>query len=192
MADWKTPKKEAGCGGCARPFEDGEAHFSILLLGPESLSREDRCRACFEGGDSLHEDLVFWRTRRRIAAKRGLAVDFDSVERLFLALEGREEERLAELRFLLSLLLMRKKRLKLVRLKRLEGEGGEWMVLRRPRREESLLVRVFDLAPERAQALRDELERIFEGAGSEDLMELPSKDADPGQVSALESAGEPE
>ena len=168
MIDWKIQRREEGCARCERPFDDGEAHFSVLVIEPESLGREDRCVACFEADDTLADDLVFWRTRRVLKAKRGLAVDFESVERLFLALEGRDEERLIELRYLLSLLLMRKKRVKLVRVTR--TDDGEWMILRRPRREETLRVKVFDLTPERARALRSELERIFEGAGAEDLL----------------------
>ena len=168
MSDWKIKRKEDGCVRCERPFEEGERHFSILLFDAESLGREDRCLSCFEGDEDLPQDLVFWKTQKQSATRHGIAVDFDSVERLFLALEGRAEERLVELRYLLSLLLMRKKRLKLVRVKRTDG-GGEWMVLRRPRRTEALDVRVFDLTPARAGELRTELERIVEGAGGEDL-----------------------
>ena len=174
MVQWKTPKREPACAGCDHEFEEGEAHFSFLLLSEEAFGREDRCLSCFDSveesrdGEVARESLVFWRTRRRPSKKRGLALDFESVERLFLALEGRSEERLLELRFLLSLLLMRKKRLKLVRVKR--GSEGEAMILRRPRRDEALTVRVFDLTPDRAEALRAELEKIFEGAGAEDLV----------------------
>jgi len=179
VADWKTPKEKEGCATCERPFEEGEAHFSILRLDPEALGREDRCPPCFEAGEGLPEELVFWRTRRRPSKKRGLALDFESVERLFLALEGRAEERLIELRYLLSLLLMRKKRVKLVRVKR--SEEGEWMVLRRPRRDEALEVRVFDLTPDRARELRGELEKIFEGADAEDLL-VPTADGSETEV----------
>jgi len=171
--DWKIQGRTPGCARCERPFEDGEAHFSLLLVGEESFGREDRCVACFEAGEAPAEDAVFWRTRRRVQAKRGLAVDFESVEHLFLALEGRTEPRLAELRYLLSLLLMRKKRVKLVRVRR--DADGEWMIVRRPRRDESLRVKVFELTAERAGELRAELERIFEGAGAEDLV-LPAED----------------
>ncbi len=181
MTDWKIQGREAGCVRCERVFEDGEAHFSLLLVDEDSFGREDRCVACFEAEEEVPEDVVFWRTRRVVKAKRGLAVDFESVERLFLALEGREEPRLVELRYLLSLLLMRKKRVKLVRVKR--TEDAEWMILRRPRRDEALRVKVFELTPERAHELRAELERIFEGAGAEDLM-LPAEAAASGEDAA--------
>lgn len=169
MPDWKIKKKEGACAACERPFEEGESHFSLLVLGPETLGREDRCTACFESSAERPDDLIFWRTWRRPDHRR-LAVDFDSVERLFLALGGRADERLAELRYLLALLLMRKKRLKLVRV--LRREGSELLVLRRPRRTEELETLVFDLTAERAAGLRDDLERIFAGAGAEDLLQV--------------------
>lgn len=177
MVDWKIRRKEEACARCERPFEDGEALFSALLVSPEALGREDRCPACHEAAEDP-EDTIFWRTTRR-ESRRGFAVDFESIERLFLALEARPEERLAELRYLLSLLLMRKKRLKLVRVKR--TDQAEFMLMRRPRRTEELQVRVFDLTPERTSVLRTELERIFEGAGAEDLTQ-PVEEQAPGEA----------
>lgn len=175
MADWKIHRREPVCSTCERPFEDGESHYSVLSFADDALGRVDHCAACFKereepGGEG--GDLVFWRTRHRVDPKRGLAVDFDAVEALFLALDGREETRLAELRYLLSLLLMRKRRLKLLRVKRRDGD--ERMVVRRPRRQEELEVAVFDLTPERAGELKAELERIFEGAGTEELLPPPA------------------
>lgn len=169
MGEWRIRRRDERCASCGRGFEEGERHYSLLLLGEEGLGREDRCPPCFEGWQQRPDELVFWRTRRPPAAETGraLAVDFDAIEQLFFALEGRRGERLEELRYLLSLLLLRKKRLKLARVRR--TGAAELLVLRRPRRQEAHEVRVFDLQPERLGALRAELERIFEGAGAEDL-----------------------
>lgn len=166
--DWKIKKRDETCSRCEQDFDEGQGLFSVLRVEPESFGREDQCAPCFQTDDTRSPDTVFWRTRYRPKAKRGLALDFESILRLFLALDGREEDRLRELRYLLALLLMRKKRLKLVRVKR--ADSGEWMVLRRPRHSEVMDVAVFDLTPERAAELRVELEQIFEGAGSEDLL----------------------
>lgn len=163
MSDWRIQRKEACCATCERSFETGEVHFSILELGADAVRRADACGACF-GRRVPTEGEIFWRTRRR-DERRGLVVDFEAVEGLFLALEGREEERLCELRYLLCLLLMRKRRVKLVRVAR--GPEGEVMIVGRPRRQEELRVQVFDLSPERATALRADLEGLFEGAGLE-------------------------
>jgi hypothetical protein len=174
VSDWRIRRREERCGGCERTFLEGEGIFSLLFVEADGLRREDVCPACFEGR-SPGSELLFWRTRHRRGRSRALAVDFEALEELFLALAGRAEERLAELRYLLALLLLRKKRLKLLGMR--TSEGTSTMALARPRREEELEVAVFDLTPERIQALREDLTRIFAGAGIEALLAGPTAEA---------------
>jgi len=171
MSEWRIHRREGRCSDCGSDFPEDEAFFSLLFIEGESLRREDRCPRCFAGpppGSAGDSGLVFWRTRHRSDRRSRLAVDFEAIEELFLALEGRSEVRLQELRYLLALLLLRKKRLKLVGVRR--HGGGETMCLRRPRRAEEYEVVVFELDSERAQGLKVELSRIFEGAGVEALL----------------------
>lgn len=189
MSDWKIRRKGLGCARCARPFAEGEPHFSVLLLAAETLEREDHCGACFQDRRRVPaaEELIWWRTRRPTAQRRGLAVDYETVEQLFHGLAPRTETRLQELRFLLCLLLMRKRRLKLVRV---AGRGAdEVMCLRRPRRQEEIAVRVFDLGEERLAALRADLEGLFEGASAEDLLGA-SAAPEPGQAEGAPASAE--
>lgn len=193
MSDWKIRRKQEGCTRCGRAFAAGEAHFSVLLLAAETLEREDHCGACFQDRRRVPaaEELIWWRTRRPADARRGLAVDFETVEQLFHGLEQRQETRLQELRYLLSLLLMRKRRLKLVRV---VGRGADEVLrLRRPRRQEEIAVRVFDLGEERLAALRADLEGLFEGASAEDLLAAPARapGTDEGEPSPAGTPAEP-
>lgn len=166
MSEWRIHRREVLCGQCQKPFGEGEALYSLLVLDPERLRREDRCGACFADPGASAE-VLFWRTHHASDRAKRLAVDFDAIEELFLALESRKEPRSMELRYLLALLLLRKKRLKLVGVRR--GEGGETMCVRRPRRTEEFEVSVFELDGERARALKADLARIFEGSGVEAL-----------------------
>lgn len=172
MADWKI-RRTGVCADCEKEFAEGEAHFSALLIAEGTLQRRDHCMRCFEKRAMPEgiEELAFWRTRKPEGKRKGLAVDFDMVEQLFLGLQGREEERLREIGYLLSLLLMRKRRLKLIRVVRNEGE--EAMIVRRPRRQEELSVPVFDLSPETAAERKADLAGLFEGASLDDLMAEP-------------------
>jgi len=171
MTDWRIHRREGCCSPCGRAFEEGETFFSLLYLEEEALRREDRCPACFQdpsaGGAEPSPDVLFWRARHVADKKARFAVDFDAIEELFLALDGRRAGRQPELRYLLALLLLRKKRLKLVGVRR--NATGEVLCVRRPRRQEEFEVQVFELDSERAQALRGELARVFEGAGIEAL-----------------------
>jgi len=186
MPTWSIRKQAEACAACSEAFPEGQSLYSLLRASEEGLERQDLCGACFgaRAEEEAAQDLFFWRTRRQPELRRGLAVDFDAVEGLFLALEGRAERKLAELRYLLALLLMRKKRLKLVRiLRRADAEG---MVMRRPRRDEALEVLVFDLDAERMAELREDLARIFEGAGAEELVTAAA------EADAARSRGEPD
>lgn len=160
--------------------------------------------AAFEAGGGL----AYWRTR--FAPGGGLRLDLESLEALFLTLvvraaapaatpsatsdatsdatqgasaSGAEQpqERLGELCYLLGLLLLRKRRLKLDRIAPASGAQRERLVVHRPRRPQSYEIAVYDLTPERQGELRDELKRIFEGA---ELAQLLEGAASPGAEAA--------
>jgi hypothetical protein len=176
MNDWRIHRREPRCGRCERAFAEGEAIFSLLFFEADVLRREDRCQGCFDGSAPAGPDpLIFWRTRHDPDRRARFAVDFEAIEELFLALDGRAEGRLPELRYLLTLLLLRKKRLKLVGVRR--HGADETLCVRRPRRAEEFEVRVFELDAERAATLKAELARVFEGADVEALGTSPPAEA---------------
>ena len=159
MPEWKFARRRDRCNACESPFDEGTRHVSTLSLAGEVLSREDLCIACWEKS-SRPGEIFFWYTRRS-DERRGLRLDLPMLEQLFHRLEGRGEERMVELRYVLCLLLMRKKHLKLVRITR---DPAQAMIVRRPRRDESIQVLVRDLKAERIDELRIELAEIFDGA----------------------------
>jgi hypothetical protein len=179
MSEWKFRRRQGECGSCQKRFGDGERHVSSLAIVGEDLQRADHCLACFTGiGEA---DQFFWWHTRHHAGKRGLQLDLGTLEQLFLQLEGRAEPRVRELRYVLCLLLMRKRRVKLDRVVR--GGDGEAMIVHRPRRKEALRVYVFDFQPERLEALKSDLLGLLEGAE-------PPAGADP-EAGAEGSEGEP-
>ncbi|HVS19585.1 MAG TPA: CRISPR-associated endonuclease Cas2 [Planctomycetota bacterium] len=165
MSTWTFRRRHGACSQCERDFEAGEPHFSALSVEGEQLAREDSCRACWRALEQVPQAerpqwLFWWRTRHEVGRKRGLALNLEAIEALFLGLEGRAEVRLRELRYVLCLLLMRKRRLKIARI--LRDAEGESMLVRRPRRQESLRVFVYDFDAERMAELREELRRVFD------------------------------
>ena len=169
--DWRIEKRRSLCLHCQHEFGEGERHLSLLAVSDEGLVREDRCVTCWraqtEGKDSEAPaaPLFWWFTRHRGERKKTLQLDLETLERLFLQLEGHEERAVRELRYLLCLLLMRKRRLKVVRVDR--GREGESFVVKRPRRDERYRVFVFDFEAERLAELRTQLQAIFDGAEPE-------------------------
>jgi hypothetical protein len=199
MSDWRIHRPEVCCASCERPFEEGAVIFSLLFLDPEALRREDRCPDCFKDSTEAEpreeaagpRESLFWRTRHVLDKKARFSVDFEAIEELFLSLEGRSEERLCELRYMLSLLLLRKRRLKLVGVRR--SSGSEVLCLRRPRRTEEYLVSVFELDSARALALQADLARVFDGAGVEALaVPVVAPEVQVGPVGAQVNPAEPQ
>ncbi len=171
---------------CEREFDEGEKHVSSLVVESDAFRREEHCVSCWgrstvggacaggaagEEGDAPAADgaemdsLFWWLTRRRAGKQQGLQLDLASLEHLFLQLEGRSEVEVRELRYLLCLLLMRKRRLKVVKVQR--TSEGEFFQVRRPRRKESLAVQVYDFTAERMGELRGQLQEVFEGLDPE-------------------------
>lgn len=169
MSDWSIAKRTGECSECGGAFAEGAPHFSMLFAEEGLLARRDACEACFESREE-QDELVFWRTRKPLEKGGGLKLDLESIDALFEALGGREEERLLQLRYLLSLLLVRKRRLKVVQVGR--RPEGEVLILRRPRREDTQDVRVFELTEERQLELREELKKLFEGGELEEVLAL--------------------
>lgn len=161
MPEWKFARRRDRCNACESLFVEDARHVSTLSLAGDDLSRSDLCLACFETSARTGE-IFFWYTRM-CSDRRGLRLDLPMLEQLFHRLDGRAEEGMVELRYVLCLLLMRKKRLKLTRITR---DPVETMIVRRPRREEALAVVVRDLSVERIEELRSELAEIFDGAES--------------------------
>lgn len=171
MADWKIRRRLGECTRCESHFDDGARHASLLRFDDEqALVREDLCPKCWDGGEG--DAIVFWWfTVYHENRKKTVQMDLASLERLFMELAGREEEKLRELRYLLCLLLMRKRKLKLKKVKR--DKQGECLLLRRPRHDEELSVWVYDFTPDRMEELRSSLQELMDGAGptEEDMCE---------------------
>lgn len=179
IAEWKFRRRDGGCSVCHAEFPEAARHASVLAVIGDEVRREDLCPSCFDAratsGLAPGTELFYWFTRRA-AGKRGLVLDLVMLEQLFLQLEGRVEVPVRELRYLVALLLMRKRRLKLVRLSRADGPArengggdGAAMIVRRPRRKEDLVVHVFDFGVERLNELRTTLVDLLGGAAGSGL-----------------------
>jgi hypothetical protein len=187
MIEWKFQARQAACSRCEQAYAEGQRHVSVLSIAGQDLVREDVCLGCWEQRRPVL-DLFFWFTRHHPGRRRP-QMDLATLEQLFLQLEGRTQQTVRELRYVLCLLLMRKRRLKLVRVAR--GPAGESLVVRRPRRTETQDVFVFDFTPERVDELRRELTRIFEGSEPGQWGEAPAGAAGQGADSAAETETAP-
>lgn len=168
MSTWNLRRHKIACSMCEASFADEARYYSVLTTEGGELGRTDFCQSCWSNRASAPADLFWWRTRHTEKKQPGLSLNLEAIEALFIALEGRNDVRVQELRYLLCLLLMRKRRVKIVRMAR--AGAADTFVVRRPRRQEEFEVFVFDFNAERMAELRSELRALFaDGAAPVEL-----------------------
>jgi hypothetical protein len=177
LEQWKIQKNRERCEKPGCPLAAATEFYAVLQL-PECV-RVERCANCFE--ELRHEaaELPFhWRVRRTLDGKTKPMLDLDSLRVLFDRL-GQEPETPAEpenvdgtedgseekdgkmtggLRYLVALLLLRKRRLKMVDPQNEEQERADLLVVD-PKVEDMVPVALSapDLDPDRLGNLREEL-----------------------------------
>lgn len=158
MADWSFRSRQGLCAECGRGFTEAEAVFSMLRVDAEELQRGDLCGQCFDRRDEA-ADLIWWRTTHQ-EKKGGMRMDFDLVLALFDKLAEQTSDGVRDLRFLLALLLVRHRKLRLtgVRAKR----GREFLQLRKPRTKKEFEAEVRELDEERRTRLTGALAELMD------------------------------
>jgi len=159
--EWNITRSERRCTSCQKLFEEGEAFVSALFDQDNQLQRRDYCPACWDAQEDRSGAFSFWRTRvpRRDDDKKPL-VDENVVMDFFLRMADSDDEKRLNFRYILALILMRRKQLKFVDIRR--REGREYLVLRRPRHEAEHEVLNPDLDDEQLEHVREDLSQILE------------------------------
>ncbi|MGD0389031.1 MAG: hypothetical protein ABSC42_08760 [Tepidisphaeraceae bacterium] len=127
-------KAEANCRVCGRAIAVGEKLMAALRETPAALERVDVCAGCWSGFDKAGL-LGFWQTTMHPAtAKKNVFVDDDVLCELFERLAETTEPAKVNFRFVLGLILMRKRRI-VYESTRHEGEKEIWSVRFKGREE---------------------------------------------------------
>jgi len=108
----KIPSLSRSCSSCSAPFAPGVQLYSVMNLGEQT--RRDLCASCFGAEErTLAAGHVHWKTRRPVPSRGEATVDLDSVTELFHRLLGDTRPEVEGLRYVVALLLVRKRRVKL-------------------------------------------------------------------------------
>jgi len=125
--DWEIGRPGRCCAGCEHVFQEEEDVYSGLYDEQTQFARRDYCPACWDKQDKP-KVYSHWKTRlpkRDEQPKR--FVDDDVLIGFFTRLEGEEEPLKVNFRYVLALLLIRKKMFKFKTVRR-DG-AKEWLVL---------------------------------------------------------------
>ncbi|MHC4206543.1 MAG: hypothetical protein ACYSTT_17965 [Planctomycetota bacterium] len=111
MSEWEITKSLGQCSGTERKIEYGEEYFAALVETGEGLQRRDFCAEYWE--DQKPEVFCYWKTRLpEQGQKKQLFVDDQMLMAFFERLEKETEQEKVNFRFVLALILMRKRILK--------------------------------------------------------------------------------
>ena len=125
-SEWAITRGEKKCASCGREFEERESYYSALYDRTNAFERLDFCTQCWNG--EKPEMFSFWQTQiPPKEEKRKLLVDDDVLLDFFVRLEGATDELKVNFRYILGLILMRRRVLKFGDVKR--TDEGEFLVL---------------------------------------------------------------
>ncbi len=166
-AEYRVARSTGICAATGRPLEPGSACVAALCERPEDegFDRFDFCLEAWETGARPDGLFSYWRTTvPRPDAKQKILVDDDVLLDLFDRLADDVRPQRAAFRFILALILMRKRRLRYVGR---SGDGDDERWLMRPRGADPnsppIEVPNPQLSEEDIRELSDQLTEILRG-----------------------------
>jgi len=109
--EWEMPRRGEACAACRCEFVPGDVIQAYLFESPEGYERRDYCANCRPPDEPFA--IGSWKTHRpQLVAKRAQTFDREAIRLFFEQLEDADTPEKRQLRFVLALLLWRKKVLK--------------------------------------------------------------------------------
>lgn len=176
MAEYKLGRRNAECAATGEPFQEGEEIVSAIFEGDEGFERRDYKADAFEGVEGVYS---FWRARIPVQREDAQRLDYDLALEFFRTLVSEDDPAREGLRFVLALLLGRKRRLKLKGFSRKRDREMLNLVLRGDEEDEALSLPVPALDDAARDALQAELNALF-GIETQDEPEAAAGDSPEG------------
>jgi hypothetical protein len=158
MTDYQIQSSTRRCAITGRELHPGERYYSVLLDEGSSFTRKDFSLEAWEGPPA--GAFSFWQSRLAAGeAQRRPLIDDEMLMECLNRLEGEDDPSRLSFRFVLALLLMRRKRLRLEESRR---EGGQEVLALRCART-GARYRVLDpgLSDEELESVQDEVFRAL-------------------------------
>lgn len=157
--EWKINKGSNGCVMCGKEFSEEEEYFSALFDEANAFLRKDFCASCWDK-DKESGPFSFWKTK--VPKKDKPPQKFANVEvflDIFAKLEGNNDPRQKNLRYVLSLYLIRKKIFKLDSWQK--KDGAEIITVYYPKGDRKYDVFNPDLKDDEIDAITSEMNQLL-------------------------------
>ncbi len=167
--EYDIAKTQGQCSACEKELLPDEEYTATLVEAPpdaeEEFERRDYCGACWQARGESADDGTYcvWQARvPQPQEKKKLFVDDELLVNFFQRLEGDEEPGRIDFRFVLALILMRKKLLIYDRMTR-NDDGTETWAMRLRGTDETHEVLNPQMDEEKIAAVSEQLGQILEG-----------------------------
>lgn len=111
MEQWKVQRTSCRCSGTEKELNPGEEFYAALIEGEEGFERVDYCCEYWQANKPAV--YCYWRSKVPVKdEKEKLLVDDDVLVNVFHRLDGENDTKKINFRFVLALILMRKRILK--------------------------------------------------------------------------------
>ncbi|MEW6356375.1 MAG: hypothetical protein AB1696_08625 [Planctomycetota bacterium] len=158
MSEWSIKRGDLKCEKCSRNFGQEEEYFSALYDENRQFIRRDYCMQCWNG-HSPEQMFSFWKTRVPAKEEERKVVDDEVVMNFFQRLQGETDPMKVNFRYVLALLLMRKKVLKLEDIR--YDEKGEALVLKQKGEDGEVVVYNPQLTEEQIEQVTEQVGQIL-------------------------------
>ena len=157
MVDFEVQRSSRKCAATEREFKGGEFFFSVLIPEGSEVIRQDYCEEAWEGPPE--DSLGWWRSQMPDdKSKKANWAPNDVMMHYFESLKDQEEKQ--DLRYVLTLLMIRRRILKLEDSEQ-DEQGRDQLVVFCTRNENEYKVPVVDPDGPRIKAIQDELGQLL-------------------------------
>jgi len=161
MTEYAIQPLSLRCARTGRELKPGEAYYSVLSESPDGFVRTDCCAEAWTGPPE--GAIGFWRSVVPQGTKeRRTVIDASVLMDCFVRLTESEDDYKRNFRFILALLLLRRKALKLVGTSR--EVNRDILVLRVPASDEEYRVVNPDMSEEQLAAMQSEVEKMLQSS----------------------------
>ncbi|MGD8452224.1 MAG: hypothetical protein PVJ57_10435 [Phycisphaerae bacterium] len=158
--EWQVTRAGRVCRQCERTFEVGEVFRAVLYETRAGYEREDYCQQCSPPAD--REPVGTWQAQRAApTTAKTPSFDREAIYSFFMRLEDEDQPEKVQFRFLLALLLWRKKVLKFR--ETAEANGRECWVFSVTGGDQTYRVVRPELDEAQLEELSSQLEQVLAG-----------------------------
>jgi hypothetical protein len=161
MTEYAIQPLSLRCSQTGRELKPGEAYYSVLSESPGGFVRTDYCVEAWVGPPA--GAIGFWRSVVSQGIKeRRTVIDASVLMDCFVRLADTDDPYKRNFRFILALLLLRRKALKLVG--SIREDGVDLLILRAPAGSNEYRVIDPDLSEEQLAAMQSEVEKVLQSS----------------------------